>query len=315
MSLVTIIVPVKNGERFVQQFLNKLEDQTFKDFQVYLVDNCSTDNTKQIISENQKRNKLKINYLYCGEGKQGAARNLGLKHTKSDLISFMDIDDFVSDNFLNDMVGVHLSGSYDYVVCNLQTVTPSGKILSKYPQWYFEHQDPSRSPVWLFRNVTPCNKLYRREFITKHNLTFPENIQHEDFIFTNLVTSVGIPVGFAPGSVYYYVKHDSSHVSSNLNNMLHEFNRAFLIAKNKWQDNSTLLLLNQSAILKYLMFAVMNDVKLDTRIQALKHLSKIEVDTGIWILNPKEAFIYYISKKYPTLMGIALHLKNHSKWR
>lgn len=103
--LVSIIIPIYNGEMFIENAYNILIKQNLQEFEVIFVDNNSTDNSVLIINDLIKKD-LRIS-LYK-ELVQGAAsaRNTGLKHTKGAFIYFFDVDDELFDNALNALLEV-----------------------------------------------------------------------------------------------------------------------------------------------------------------------------------------------------------------
>ncbi len=89
MPKVSVIIPVYNGEKYIKQTLFSVFEQTFKDFEVILVDDGSQDKTKEILKKYNK----KIRYIYQENKGTAAARNTGIKAAKGEYIAFLDQDD------------------------------------------------------------------------------------------------------------------------------------------------------------------------------------------------------------------------------
>jgi glycosyltransferase involved in cell wall biosynthesis len=87
--LITCIVPVYNGERFLQEALESILDQTHRSFEITVVDDGSTDGTAAVAGRYTGR----IRYLHQANSGPAAARNLGLETARGDLIAFLDADD------------------------------------------------------------------------------------------------------------------------------------------------------------------------------------------------------------------------------
>lgn len=90
---VTVIVPLFNREAFLPQLLNTLTSQTFTEFEVILVDDGSTDNTAQWISENLKDSEIRFKYIWQENGGPYKARNNGISHSRGKYIVLFDSDD------------------------------------------------------------------------------------------------------------------------------------------------------------------------------------------------------------------------------
>ncbi len=100
---VSVIIPVYNGEKTLSQCLASVLSQSYRNYEVILVDNNSTDKTKSIIKEFQKENK-KVVYLFEKERKRGAARNTGEKKAKGEIILMTDSDCIVPKNWIKEMI-------------------------------------------------------------------------------------------------------------------------------------------------------------------------------------------------------------------
>lgn len=91
-ELVTIIIPVYNGEKFLRRAIMSCLSQTYTNLEIIIVDNCSIDNTKKIAESFQNEDE-RIKYLYTDIKGVSNARNLGLDHATGKYIQFLDADD------------------------------------------------------------------------------------------------------------------------------------------------------------------------------------------------------------------------------
>ena len=89
--LVSVVIPSYNSARFVCDAINSVLEQTYKKYEIIVVDDGSTDNTKKILEPYIR--KKKIRYVYQENKKQAAARNKGIINSKGNLIAFLDADD------------------------------------------------------------------------------------------------------------------------------------------------------------------------------------------------------------------------------
>jgi glycosyltransferase involved in cell wall biosynthesis len=114
---VSIIIPTYNRENNLKYCLNSLTKQTFKNFEVIVSDDGSTDNTKEIV--NSFRDKLNIRYIYLGKNRGFRAartRNFGLKRSRGEIIIFLDSDIVVPSNYIEEHLKAH--EKYDEVIVN-----------------------------------------------------------------------------------------------------------------------------------------------------------------------------------------------------
>src|SRR5690349_25117803 len=91
-QLISVIMPAYNAEKFVAESISSVITQTYKNWELIIVDDGSTDNTKNIIEEFAKHD-ARIKYIYQENAKQGKARNTGIAMAKSGLVAFLDADD------------------------------------------------------------------------------------------------------------------------------------------------------------------------------------------------------------------------------
>ncbi len=104
---VSVIIPVYNAEKTLKQCLNSVLNQIYKNYEIIVVDNNSTDKTKQIIKQFQKKSKgknSKLRYLFDPVRGIGAARNTGEKKAKGEIILMADSDCIVPKNWVVEMV-------------------------------------------------------------------------------------------------------------------------------------------------------------------------------------------------------------------
>ena len=100
---VSIIIPVYNGEKTLRQCLSSVLNQSYKDYEVIVIDNNSTDKTKNMIKEFGNKNK-KIKYVFEHKKGTGAARNAGINSAKGEIIVMTDSDCVVPENWIENII-------------------------------------------------------------------------------------------------------------------------------------------------------------------------------------------------------------------
>lgn len=198
MTKVSIIIPVYNVERYIEQCLDSVFLQTFQDFEIICVDDGSIDNSLNILKKyNDKRLKI-IQTTHSGAG---IARNIGLKSSCGEYIQFLDADDYAKETLLEKMISYANESDADIIVCSYKKVDNSGNVI--------ERRNPN-SPINLaltplkkcfnkydFKNdifslltPVPWNKLYKRDLLIKNNIEFPKLNICEDIAFVDSAIAV-----------------------------------------------------------------------------------------------------------------------------
>lgn len=194
-SSVSLIVPLYNVAAFVGPCVRSLQAQTFRDFDVVIVNDGSTDESAEIARSYVEGDSrfLVVDQANHGPG-PGGGRNGGLRHTRSDRLMFLDSDDALMPDALGQAIA-----AFDRVP-NLDIVSVSAARLagaSIRPSHFHDLSHPraesdttaQRSP-WLMFDSTPWNKVFRREFFDRTVGTWPERQLYEDIApMTNALLS------------------------------------------------------------------------------------------------------------------------------
>lgn len=212
---VSVIIPVYNVEKYLRECLDSVIDQTLKEIEIICVDDCSPDNSIDILNEYAaKDSRIKI---FRNEQNKGlaASRNVGIKHAEGEYIGFIDSDDFISSNYFEELYKKALEHDADISCTSRVLYYPS---LTEKP--HPRHSRSSDGPQTLIfstlkekkRNLcwdVVWNKIYKRTFLQKYNILFPIN-HYEDGPFTFMTTCVANSIVEADtGSYFYRLREDS----------------------------------------------------------------------------------------------------------
>lgn len=127
-NLFSIILPVYNAEKYVANAINSVKNQDYKNWELIIVDDGSSDNSYKIIKNFLNDNR--INYIYEKNSGVSFARNNALKHAKGDYVLFIDSDDYFSMNLLNNMNKLLSKKNVDII--KFGYFTEKGMIRKKY---------------------------------------------------------------------------------------------------------------------------------------------------------------------------------------
>ena len=216
---LSVIVPVYNmaAEGKLNYCLDSLVNQTIDDYEIIAVDDCSTDNSLEILRtyEIKYSDKLKV-IASSVNRKQGGAKNLGLEAAKGEWIGFIDSDDWITPDFYEkllqraketgaDMVGCdyHLTGEHSMavgqVVCNNRPEQTGELNHEKYASLILD-------------GGSLVVKIYKRHIIYDYPNRFPEGIFYEDNAISNSWMLRAKCFAYLPEPMYYYYQHEASTV-------------------------------------------------------------------------------------------------------
>lgn len=188
---ISIVMPIYNLERFLEQSMDSLLDQTFQDFEIICVDDGSKDRTPQIL-ENYEKMDSRIQVLKQQNLYAGVARNNGMKKAQGKYIIFLDGDDFFENTFLEKLYNQAEKYQTDICICNANAFNHSENKIRKPKQYLDTRILPSKAPfswrdipdvIFSITSPAPWNMLYRREFIEENNLEFQDCQRANDLRF------------------------------------------------------------------------------------------------------------------------------------
>lgn len=223
--MFSVVMPVYNAEKHLKTALDSLLLQTYKNYEIILVDDASPDGCPKICDEYaQKYNNIKCIHQKNNQG-PSTARNTGLEYVSGKYVTFMDSDDYV-DTDLFERVKASLDENVaDCVVFGMceEYFNRNDKLSKVYKLTYGEEkhissQEEMRATVIELEEKTllgyPVNKFYKAELIRQKNLTFEKVTLLEDLFFNvhffEDITSLNI-IDFAP---YHYMKRIDGSVTN-----------------------------------------------------------------------------------------------------
>ena len=285
---LSIIVPVYNVESYLRECLDSLVNQTFKDIEIIIVNDCSPDNSEAIILEYQQKDP-RIKYIKHAKNlSQGGARNTGLKHAVGEWISFIDSDDYVELDIYTTMLSLidkHQANlgmfsiinfddatkkeTYDpYFDCDIKTLTT------------ISHQNFN-----TIRDGIVCNKIFKRSDIVSHHITFPEHLKHEDEEFWFKYVASVKPSVIGSNEKFYHYRQRSNSTMSNFNHRLDLPQVALNIYTFLKQNN---LLENYRMIFIESLTMWAENIKLFTKKDSVKFTQEIKKLLNEFQLTPRE---------------------------
>lgn len=209
---VSLIIPVYNVEAFLERCLDSVECQTYKDTEVIIVNDGSTDNSPEIIDRYVAKNPNFKCFTIENSG-QGGARNYGLEQATGEYIAFLDSDDYIAENCIEKLVLTAQNEDSDIVVCNNYDVREDGTIISEVKSNITNvTTSVFKNPELLFNRVAPWGKLFKKSIFG--DLRFATRVWYEDMRLIPKLYLNAQKISYIEDSLFYYVQRAGSTMNN-----------------------------------------------------------------------------------------------------
>lgn len=220
MVKVSVIVPIYNVEEYINKCIDSILNQTFKEFELILVDDGSTDNSGNIC-DTYKSIDDRVRVIHKDNGGLSDARNFGIEAATGEFLYFIDGDDFIHEDTLESMYNSIMKTNSDIAVCNMiryygeedteKFYNPVEKMKVLNENYRFE----------TLRQPSVCNKMFKS--ILFKNIKFPLKKYYEDtFVYHELLFKANRVVLTGKDS-YYYRSRRGSIISGGYNKKYFDF--------------------------------------------------------------------------------------------
>lgn len=216
MAKVSIIVPVYQVEKYIRQCIDSILNQTFRDFELILVDDGSRDNSGRICDE-YARIDSRVRVIHKLNGGLSDARNRGLEEAVGEYFLFVDSDDYIAPTMVEKLYGSILKENADIAICNFRYCfeqderrdfnTNAGAEVLRGAEVFYNRKNERSYGIW----TVAWNKLYKRD--TFRDVRFRLGKYHEDEFWANDVYRKNIKVLTIPECLYFYRQRSGSIMS------------------------------------------------------------------------------------------------------
>lgn len=238
---ISVIISCYNVEKYIERCIDSIINQTIglDSLELIFVNDASEDKTLEILLEYEKRYEDSVIVINCLEnGRQGTARNIGLKYANGKYIGFVDSDDWIEPDMYELLYEKAEKYKCDIVHCRM--IRDYGKIKyerEKMPDdsLIIIENDEERSEfiASAILGVGPCDKIYKRSLIFDNNICFPEKIAYEDISWGAMFYLYAARIYIVEKRLYHYFVNTESTVL-NMNKEYHmDIFKANMI---KWQE-------------------------------------------------------------------------------
>ena len=305
-ALVTIIVPIYNVESYIRKCVESVINQTYRDLEIVLVDDGSTDHCP-IICDEYKTKDCRVKVVHKANGGLSDARNAGLDIATGDYITFLDGDDYYEPETIQKLLEMVERDSADVV--SYGAIIVDEHYISKYREKPVKERLSFQAYLRLMfqglRSPSVCTKLYSKSAIGDHR--FLKGRLNEDFYFsTELFLNDGV-ISTAPFAGYNYYQRNGSISHSGRNNTsvmdaiinCIELHEAVLCRAKEMEAPLANMALHQASVLLRIIpekHITKNNEKLLIASKCIEEFSPLLKDSGISIY---EKAIIQIARRMP----------------
>jgi glycosyltransferase involved in cell wall biosynthesis len=217
---ISIIVPVYNAEKHLKECLDSIINQTLKEIQIIIINDGSTDNSKEIILDYVAKDK-RVTFIDSENEGVSAARNKGIEKSSGRYIGFVDADDYIAPGMYQRLFEIAEENKSAIVICNATHVDEKRE---------FSKRLQLENETFLIRDKAPLildflrfkydsanwNKMYDSNIIKQHHLKFDNRLAiWEDLLFNLKFIVYTDKITTLSEALYYYRVHDSSVIANS----------------------------------------------------------------------------------------------------
>lgn len=218
---VSIIIPIYNVEKYVKTALKSAREQTYENLEIICVNDGSNDKSMEMAHEIGEHDE-RIKWLEYKENHGlSYVRNRGLEQATGEYVLFLDSDDYLVSDAIQQLLSIAENNSSDVVLYKLEYKYENPKLEEKYPKVEYDFGEYANRTytglelldIWGKRGwpaITSCTGLFSMSFLKNRNICFAEGIIHEDVLFINECIMASKKVSFCNRSLYVYVRREQS---------------------------------------------------------------------------------------------------------
>lgn len=213
-SLVSVIIPVYNVEKYLRKCLDSICNQTYRNLEILCVNDGSTDGSAAILEEYAAKD-TRIKVFSQANAGLSAARNTALAHATGEWITGVDSDDYLASDAYEYALKA-ITKEVDIICFGTRVVweaCDSINALQSYFHLRFTGDQPVTPELVRYTNATFWSKLWRKSLIDHFQQTFPVGLRYEDNYFWYTLAPFARRIAFAPDEKIYYIQRSGSIMS------------------------------------------------------------------------------------------------------
>ncbi len=222
MTLISILIPIYNSEKYIEQCVNSIISQTYKNIEIICINDGSTDNTKEILENLQKKDK-RIKIINKKNTGYGNSLNIAIQSAKGEYIAIIESDDHIKNTMLETLLKYIKEDETDIVKANFYKENNS---IKKNSSKYFINKTTNINlfPNMLLIQPSIWSALYKKEFLIKNKIKFNETkgASYQDLSFHFKTMFLAKKIFLLNEHLYYYR-------TNNSNSSINSKGKAFLV--------------------------------------------------------------------------------------
>lgn len=294
---ISVIIPIYNSTRFLNDNIRSICDQTLSEIEILFVDDCSTDNSVEIISKYKKNdNRIKILKNSNHEG-AAIARNYGLKFANGEYIIFLDSDDLFDAKLLENLYNLAKEKNCDIVFTKYSIIDENGIFIDR-NQGVSDNvkEDINYADLSEYYNLftittpAPWNKLYKKSFLIEKNILFQNLATCNDLFFFKYSFVEARSIYFKNKELIKYRQYCGDNISSKRHKYCScciDANR--LVFKKLKNSNKNVSIIN------FFYFSSISNFIYEYK-KIISKIEKIVFLKNIYYFLPKKYFFYMCFK-------------------
>ena len=217
-SLISVIVSCYKGGKDLPVCLDSLINQSLKDIEIICIDDCSPDNTAEVLKEYSKKDSritIVTNKKNLGVS---ASRNKGINLAKSKYVMFCDSDDYYEPETCEHMLDAIEQNKADVAINEIRVIYEAHEEMrfsdSNYYSLKYSGLEYINDELILNTDLSPTNKIFKKEILDKYNIRFPEGLYFEDAFFCSAYFCCCKNAFYLNEQLYNYIRHEKSTMSN-----------------------------------------------------------------------------------------------------
>lgn len=276
---ISVIVAVYNTEKYLDRCIESLLNQTYKNMELVIVEDCSTDSSRKLLKKYKGNKNIKVFYNRENRG-LSYSRNYGLKKSTGDFIGYIDSDDYVEPDYYEKLMSSIKDNKSDIAICDIKLVDEQTNKIQRckcYANDFDVHSVVNNSFA-----ASACNKLFKRKNIEKY--PFAEGKVNEDIAVVIPTVIQAKKISYAD-TCYFYVQRGGSIQNSKFSDKRFDIfdgvKTTLERIKNEqdYEFYKNAIIYNQLILL--LMFAIPKERNFIKRYKFLKKFNELSKDYKI----------------------------------
>ena len=214
--MISIIVPVYNAQNYIDKCIKSIISQNYIDIEIIIVNDCSTENSLQIIKNFAVTDK-RIKLISIKNSGRSVARNIGIENSSGKFIMFVDADDELEKFAIKNLYDSINYNNSDIAMGNTRVIYDTHQELKEGDDWYFaiRYKGSLQINDKIIGDIHCCpwGKIFKKNIIDKYNLRFPKDLVYEDAYWHWAYLTSCNKISFIDNTVYKYFRRKESIMS------------------------------------------------------------------------------------------------------